>query len=51
MERICFKSVIAIFDGHHTFNMYKALQRSIIMNNLMKELEQVIDFYEVRVDN
>ena len=36
-------------DGHHTLNMYKALQESIVGKNLIKLFQQVIDFYEVRV--
>ena len=52
-------------DDHHTLNMYKALQKLIVMknlikiktkksivtNDLIKIFEQVIEFYEVRVYN
>jgi hypothetical protein len=38
-------------DGHHTFNMYKTSQGSIVTKKFIKQLKQVIDFCEVRVYN
>ena len=38
-------------DGYYTLNIYKASQGSIVIKNLSKLLEQVIDFCKVRVHN
>ena len=51
MEGICFKSVIPASDGHHTLKIYKTLKGSIATKNIIKLLQQVIDFYEVGVYN
>ena len=44
-------SYLQFSDGHHTLNMHKTLQGSILANNFIKLFKQVHDFCKVRLYN